>query len=1098
MFRIFLLHLCCLSGVLLLGQTDATVLQQLEVQLHQGEVRALRDVATFLENPQLKKQALRLLQSYTLLTPEEWDPRNSKAAQERFFKLYYQHENEWEFSPLLDAFYLTPLEFQDVKHVVKSGDTGEEIDIQLRFLIRDFRTAIQEKSVEKIKYKLQQIRNLQSKEANRFLLSLFEEPAFQNPKRPYYYLLMNEISALPHAENLQLVLNHLEEKKLSRLKAIAFLSRLTNVQAVENNTKQLTQRYRHLLDSLGSMAQLRQYGYNQTSRLRPSFFEHAVDYYGMVLSNAEPYPWIVKNAIQDVLQTEHPRALFYVAAQLFQFRNRPDWVYSITEIQEILQQQTGLHVAIENTKGVLRFDTDLNSDPIALSNYVTYWAAYYEDYEWDMLRKRFVNKNQAIAQTEVYESLFRRLNSANDSVAIASYLALTQGDPIEVLALAKKYKDLLRNYNKSLPSFKYSYLEQLVQLIHFCEQNSYSYTASPQVEQMIADLKTDLSPAERYQLENKLLESLHLAYVTTLEYQGIMGVNIRPFTFSVGRILDKFYAKKWSVIIQDEEQLRLYIKKAQLFRRMGTIGVCNAYYKKFTNASDDLKQRLAEMYKVETDLDVSKGIKKLIIKEDPIQRLNDFFDNPSSVSKEDLEELAPLPSEMYQTFVNTLLDSESITIEKYLLQYVGKHLSLEFVPFLIEILATNTQPQQVSKYLNKIYGFKKSPTEWLELWQSKGDNYQRWSRVFFNQQLEILKTQPSLTIREINNVAQSTHYDSTYRQLIISSLQKLKSTSQIRRLKIKPKLNLSSDLPFFENFAFSYKELDDIGRLFNIDQPKLLFGFMERKSADFTPTELGAFYNSLFRNNWFIEYVNNYQLTSNQSRDIQNILRTYLSESELISEFEERATIRNIVALNNLGWSLGARLLASTQMDAEPSSVAEIQEAMIGRITYEQIPIVIKYYDKLSEAYQYNFLNQDFGLPIFNLEDTKVQREIIRNHQRLRPDEFYWLYLTSFGVDFLTGSGELDYQKIYDILQFDIVTPFVDGGGNTRDYHTYGIIKLLEFIFDTRLGFHPKLNENQRFYSYSAAKRADEWQQFLVEKQLVQPATDEAPSFTKN
>ena len=93
--------------------------------------------------------------------------------------------------------------------------------------------------------------------------------------------------------------------------------------------------------------------------------------------------------------------------------------------------------------------------------------------------------------------------------------------------------------------------------------------------------------------------------------------------------------------------------------------------------------------------------------------------------------------------------------------------------------------------------------------------------------------------------------------------------------------------------------------------------------------------------------------------------------------------------------------------------------------------------------------------------------------------------------------GELDYEKIANILRFDAITPFVGGGGGKRDFYTYGIIKLLEINFGTRLGFHEKLNENQSFYTFSTAKRSNAWIDFLLSKNLIQQPEDQAPSFNR-
>jgi len=111
--------------------------------------------------------------------------------------------------------------------------------------------------------------------------------------------------------------------------------------------------------------------------------------------------------------------------------------------------------------------------------------------------------------------------------------------------------------------------------------------------------------------------------------------------------------------------------------------------------------------------------------------------------------------------------------------------------------------------------------------------------------------------------------------------------------------------------------------------------------------------------------------------------------------------------------------------------------------------------------------------------------------------ELYFHYLKEFGIDFCTKKGKLDYEKIANILRFDSVTPFVGGGGGKRDYHSYGIIKLLELNFATRLGFHEKLNENQSFYTFSTAKRSKAWIDFLLEKNLILIPKEEAPSFNR-
>ena len=66
------------------------------------------------------------------------------------------------------------------------------------------------------------------------------------------------------------------------------------------------------------------------------------------------------------------------------------------------------------------------------------------------------------------------------------------------------------------------------------------------------------------------------------------------------------------------------------------------------------------------------------------------------------------------------------------------------------------------------------------------------------------------------------------------------------------------------------------------------------------------------------------------------------------------------------------------------------------------------------------------------------------------------------------------------LLAYDLVVPFLGEGGKYRDYYTYGLVKLLELHFETTLGFHPKLNENQTFYTFNSYKRVEAWKVFLI------------------
>jgi len=303
---------------------------------------------------------------------------------------------------------------------------------------------------------------------------------------------------------------------------------------------------------------------------------------------------------------------------------------------------------------------------------------------------------------------------------------------------------------------------------------------------------------------------------------------------------------------------------------------------------------------------------------------------------------------------------------------------------------------------------------------------------------------------------------------------------------------------YFDSFAFSYKELDNIPKLFTVDQPDRMLLFLEQKASNFDLINKGTFYNNLFRSRWFLSYLGSEKLSLKKAEEIKNILVAYFNENEYLSEFEEQVTQFNIAQLESLGKQLDAQLIASVEMNTDHASMVKIQESILARISYTDIPMVVELLPKLAPELQDPnrfFLVKDFGLPIFDLHDNQKRNKLIDRHTTLSQIDFYRSCLRDFGVDFENKAQELDFQKIYNILSYDAAAPFVSSSGGKRDYYTYGIIKVLELHFGDRLGFHEKLNESQTFYDFSSSKRAAAWIQYLEQQSLINPGGQLPPSF---
>ena len=387
---------------------------------------------------------------------------------------------------------------------------------------------------------------------------------------------------------------------------------------------------------------------------------------------------------------------------------------------------------------------------------------------------------------------------------------------------------------------------------------------------------------------------------------------------------------------------------------------------------------------------------------------------------------------------------------------------------------------------------------WRRLWYKDQKNYRIWDKQFFEEQVLFLKTSENPSMDDILEVSKSKYFTAKHKPLVINGLKHLTTFSDIRFFKSFVPFKVSEDLAAFDTLNIGQKDLDDFIKIFETDNDSTMWSFINRKTQAYSLDDLGSFYNALFKVDWFLKQVFNEKISDYQKKLAIETLSNYLTNSELISEFEEQTTLRHVAELQNIGLTLSEKLEASFALDISEESKAAIQEAILMRINYSQIGVVAGYFDKLSKKPGYNptsFLYKDFGIPIFN-PDKESLAQLIENHRVMKEIDFYKFYLKRFGVDFALENEELDFNKIYNILKFEIVAPFT-GGGFQRDYFTYGVIKLLELQFKTKLGFNEKLNENQSFYTYSPTKRAVKWMQYLEANHYVKPDPSVPASFNR-
>lgn len=1089
------LHLCIFTSIYSQENAQTDLIELLAENIKQGDKIALRDLAVLEKKNPTNKRVAQLLEQYTLFTEEEWI-WGQASSNYTFKDFFYEKEQNLHFSELLQTFYLTPIEERTTYMVVKRKPSFTINPFFIRKQVSEIESQLEKKQLTALLASLEQLGKIKDNTVDNIFIGLLKNQSIQKlPAKSKEKVLTTILNFLPDSIVFEQML------ELTQQKALPFDFCQKKLADVSNNFVEaddyiaLVEGYDTLRQSFNNqLTAIKTYGYQKIPFTSLSFFEESVDYFGWMLANCkDSLFWIQRNAVLDMVNTQHPRALFYLAG--LQFR---EWKEQEVNTDFFLSQ------ILENIDVLFPFQEDkrifLKNSKEAL-DFLLYWANFYEDYEWDDYQQKFINRQLFADELENYDRHFRRLNSANDSIARLSFIALCNGKPNEIQKLIKKFKPLLRNYNTSLPSLKFKIIERLSILTHFCRQNDIPYQADSILLGHLKKLKGDLSPLRRVQLENQLIETISFEETTCLEYFAALHAQELDLNFSIGRILDYVYSKHWHQIVNHEPYFRSYLFKLQVFDHFGGFGIC----KKFANKLDLNSPRTLDLLKnldaLETNSFIKEAARYFLEKrqiEAKSELIYKFLEQPRLLNEQDLKSLPPFNQENFPDLLEALFQQEDKKAIQNIGQYMELYASVDIIPQIFDkpqkYWALNKYAgRALIKVLEQVYSYsfsnrqKESISKWWSLWRSNAAEYKRWSQLLFDQQLEKIKSSEFLTIDDLNKLSQSEFYEPKYRILCLESLKKVKKTKTIYRFKISPKLSVKDELSFLEGITFSHKELANLSKLFDVDDPVALLSFVKKSSGDYDIDQKSALYNDLFRQSWFLNYVTNGQISREDKDDIKETLSTYLLENTFLTEFEEKSTDLNILHLENAYLSLKEKLFLITSEAIDESIRLDYLNAILSKIAFHEIIITFPILKDMNIEGKnlFLFLNHDFGLPIFDFQsDAAIDRvfEQLKNHTEY---EFYEVQLKQFGVALLTKEGNLDFQQIYQILEYDLVVPFIGDGGKLRDFYTYGVVKLLELHFNTTLGFHEKLNENQTFYTFNALKRVEAWKNYLIEHNLA-------------
>ncbi|BEV04642.1 hypothetical protein [Chryseobacterium gambrini] len=172
---------------------------------------------------------------------------------------------------------------------------------------------------------------------------------------------------------------------------------------------------------------------------------------------------------------------------------------------------------------------------------------------------------------------------------------------------------------------------------------------------------------------------------------------------------------------------------------------------------------------------------------------------------------------------------------------------------------------------------------------------------------------------------------------------------------------------------------------------------------------------------------------------------------------------------------------------------------LFSKVGYSQIPEALQILEKLNfkeNSYnnKYSMFERDFGFFVIeNWKDKKVRDQFLSVYQSHTEKELYKYYLDLAGIDYKNQDESLDYDKIYEILKFDIVTSFT--GSQELENEVGAIVKLLESDQNTTLGYPDKLCNSAGMYICPPSDRAWEWRKYLKDKKLLRKEHSKIVSF---
>jgi hypothetical protein len=407
------------------------------------------------------------------------------------------------------------------------------------------------------------------------------------------------------------------------------LSRITGLRIGEYKSSKdsVMGAYRHLLDSLPSLPELRELGYRRSSELREDDFAGRSEYLVYLIRHNRHEWWLHGHAVRELIARRDPVVLRELAGGRYRLvgmlgggrqKLPEEWLHELT-----------------NTAIELKDDKDgevyTPLGKVSDEHFLIYWSRNYQHYEWSEETGRFVYRGEELVPEDPVTGYFNDLFSADDQKVFTAFDQLTDFAPDSIVLRAKPYhlKMVDRIISPRIVGLPYqsqlgSKIALLAGLKAYCRSKSLPVAGPEGLGRWLAGIDR-AGKEEDWMEESKGLETLlTVDDLTGLEMYTILGQKRYPRAIkAVGMMLTIWYGTRWSEIVADPVALRLYLKKFSVYPKTGIRRGWGGFGSQLVEMDNETFAALREVLRSETDDDILDVVERAVVREE-IRRKESF------------------------------------------------------------------------------------------------------------------------------------------------------------------------------------------------------------------------------------------------------------------------------------------------------------------------------------------------------------------------------------------------------------------------------------------------------------------------------------------